>query len=120
MPACCISPIAFHLETGSAELSSRVLANLNHLAVNVITPMLQMISALCFDCAAVGWYPLGGTLAVRWPSWLAWCWPYVVVSVSVTPRLRRASAVRVVDGGAIFTAFVGIDSLGSRYSANEF
>ena len=39
-------PFAFHLETGSAELSSRVLANLNHLAVNVITPMLQLISGL--------------------------------------------------------------------------
>jgi len=95
-------PFAFHLETGSAELSSRVLANLNHLAVNVITPMLQLISGLA-SIASVGWDPLGGTLAVRGPrGWLGaglhgcfcFCYP------SIAPCQRRAGG----DGGAIFTA----------------
>lgn len=87
-------PFAFHLETGSAELSSRVLANLNHLAVNVITPMLQLISGLAsIVLLSVGILWVGRWLSVALVVGLVLA--YVVVSVSVTPRLRRASAVRV-------------------------
>ncbi|MEN9861338.1 MAG: hypothetical protein RLZZ515_1820 [Cyanobacteriota bacterium] len=87
-------PLLFHLESGSAELSARVLANLNHLAVNVITPILQLISGV----ASILLLSIGILWVGRWLSValvLGLVLAYVVVSVSVTPRLREASAVRV-------------------------
>jgi ATP-binding cassette subfamily B protein len=87
-------PFSFHLEAGSAELSSRVLANLNHLAVTVITPILQLIGGVAsIVLLSIGILWVGRWLAVALVLGLVLA--YVLVSVSVTPRLRSASAVRV-------------------------
>ena len=87
-------PFAFHLEKGSAELCSRVLGNLNHLAVHVITPMLQLISGMAsILLLSVGILWAGRWLAVGLVVGLVVA--YLVVKIVVTPRLRVASAVRV-------------------------
>ena len=87
-------PFSFHLEAGSAELSSRVLANLNHLAITVITPILQLIGGVAsIVLLSIGILWVGRWLAVALVLGLVLA--YVLVSVSVTPRLRSASAVRV-------------------------
>lgn len=91
-------PWTFHLEAGSAELSARVLANLNHLAVHVITPILQLISGV----ASIVLLSIGILWVGRWLSValvIGLVLAYVLVSVSVTPRLRSASAVRVAMEG---------------------
>lgn len=87
-------PWAFHLSESSAELSSRVLANLNHLAANVITPLLQLISGV----ASILLLSLGIVWIGRWLSValvIGLVIAYLIVSVSVTPRLRAASNMRL-------------------------
>jgi ATP-binding cassette subfamily B protein len=87
-------PWAFHLSESSAELSSRVLANLNHLAANVITPLLQLISGV----ASILLLSLGIVWIGRWLSValvIGLVIAYLIVSVSVTPRLRAASQTRL-------------------------
>ncbi len=91
-------PLAFHLESSSAELSARVLANINHLAADVITPILQLLSGV----VAIGLLSCGILLIGRWLAVglvLGLVVAYVMVSVAVTPRLRRASEVRVAMEG---------------------
>jgi len=87
-------PWAFHLSESSAELSSRVLANLNHLAAHVITPLLQLISGV----ASILLLSLGIVWIGRWLSValvIGLVTAYLIVSVSVTPRLRAASNMRL-------------------------
>jgi len=87
-------PWAFHLSESSAELSSRVLANLNHLAAHVITPLLQLISGV----ASILLLSLGIVWIGRWLSValvIGLVIAYLIVSVSVTPRLRAASNMRL-------------------------
>jgi ATP-binding cassette subfamily B protein len=87
-------PCAFHLSESSAELSSRVLANLNHLASNVITPLLQLISGVAsILLLSLGIVWIGRWLAVALVIGLVIA--YLIVSVSVTPRLRAASNARL-------------------------
>ena len=87
-------PCAFHLRESSAELSSRVLANLNHLASNVITPLLQLISGVAsILLLSLGIVWIGRWLAVALVIGLVIA--YLIVSVSVTPRLRAASNARL-------------------------
>ena len=91
-------PLAFHLEASSAELSARVLANINHLAADVITPILQLLSGV----VAIALLSTGILLIGRWLTVglvLGLVVAYVLVSVAVTPRLRRASDVRVAMEG---------------------
>lgn len=87
-------PVAFHLESSSADLSARVLANINHLAANVITPILQLLSGVvAIALLSVGILLIGRWLAVGLVAGLVVA--YVMVSFAVTPRLRRASQVRL-------------------------
>ena len=87
-------PFAFHLSADSAELSARLLTNSHHLAANVITPILQLLSGV----ASIALLSLGIVWIGRWVSValvVGLVLAYVVVSVSVTPRLRVASSVRL-------------------------
>jgi ATP-binding cassette subfamily B protein len=87
-------PFVFHLSAGSAELSARLLTNSHHLAANVITPILQLVSGI----ASIVLLSLGIIWIGRWVSValvLGLVVAYVMVSVSVTPRLRTASGVRL-------------------------
>ena len=75
-----------------------MLANINHLAADVITPILQLLSGV----VVIALLSTGILLVGRWLAVglvLGLVVAYVIVSVAVTPRLRRASDVRVAMEG---------------------
>jgi len=87
-------PLSFHLSISSSDYSKQLIANLNLLAINVLTPVIQLISAL----ASILILTLGIVLIARARAVVLVALlviGYYVVSSAVTPRLRVASAERI-------------------------
>jgi ATP-binding cassette subfamily B protein len=79
---------AYHLGKSTAELSSQLLNNLNRVATNVVTPILQILSAsVSIVLLSIGILFVGRWLAVLLVGSLVLA--YAVISSSVTPRLRH-------------------------------
>ena len=103
-------PCAFHLQTSTAELSARLLANVNRVAVQVVTPSLQLLSAV----ASIVLLSLGVLLVGRWLAValvLGLVAAYGLVSTAVTPQLRLASRQRLRMEGR--STAVLLDAIGS-------
>ena len=78
----------YHLGKSTADLSSQLLNNLNRVATNVVTPILQILSAsVSIVLLSVGILFVGRWLAVLLVASLVLA--YAVISSSVTPRLRH-------------------------------
>ena len=79
---------AYHLGKSTAELSSQLLNNLNRVATNVVTPILQILSAsVSIVLLSIGILFVGRWLAVLLVGSLVLA--YAVISSSVTPQLRH-------------------------------
>lgn len=78
----------YHLGKNTAELSSQLLSNINRVATNVVTPVLQMLSAfVSIVLLSIGILFVGRWLAVVLVVSLVAA--YTLISSSVTPRLRH-------------------------------
>ncbi len=85
---------AYHLGKSTAELSSQLLNNLNRVATNVVTPILQILSAsVSIVLLSIGILFVGRWLAVLLVGSLVLA--YAVISSSVTPRLRHGFRQRM-------------------------
>jgi ATP-binding cassette subfamily B protein len=78
----------YHLGKSTADLSSQLLNNLNRVASNVVTPILQILSAsVSIVLLSIGILFVGRWLAVVLVASLVLA--YALISSSVTPRLRH-------------------------------
>jgi len=78
----------YHLGKSTADLSSQLLSNLNRVAINVVTPILQILSSsVSILLLSVGILFVGRWLAVVLVVSLVAA--YSMISTSVTPRLRH-------------------------------
>ena len=81
-------PYEYHLGKSTADLSSQLLNNLNRVAMNVVTPILQILSAsVSIVLLSIGILFVGRWLAVVLVVSLVLA--YTLISGSVTPRLRH-------------------------------
>ncbi|MHA3961182.1 ABC transporter ATP-binding protein [Synechococcus sp. LTW-G] len=81
-------PYEYHLGKSTADLSSQLLNNLNRVAMNVVTPILQILSAsVSIVLLSIGILFVGRWLAVVLVVSLVLA--YSVISGIVTPRLRH-------------------------------
>ncbi len=81
-------PFEYHLGKSTADLSSQLLSNLNRVAINVVTPILQILSAsVSIVLLSIGILFVGRWLAVVLVVSLVLA--YSIISGSVTPRLRH-------------------------------
>ena len=81
-------PYEYHLGKSTADLSSQLLNNLNRVAMNVVTPILQILSAsVSIVLLSIGILFVGRWLAVVLVVSLVLA--YSVISGVVTPRLRH-------------------------------
>ena len=80
-------PYEYHLGRSTAELTSQLLTNLNRVATNVVTPILQIISsAASILLLSIGILFVGRWLAVLLVAGLVVA--YMFISFVVTPLLR--------------------------------
>jgi ATP-binding cassette subfamily B protein len=78
----------YHLGKSTADLSSQLLNNLNRVAMNVVTPILQILSAsVSIVLLSIGILFVGRWLAVVLV--LSLVLAYSIISGAVTPRLRH-------------------------------
>ena len=81
-------PYEYHLGKSTADLSSQLLNNLNRVAMNVVTPILQILSAsVSIVLLSIGILFVGRWLAVVLV--LSLVLAYSIISGAVTPRLRH-------------------------------
>ncbi|MFZ9166838.1 ABC transporter ATP-binding protein [Vulcanococcus sp.] len=81
-------PYEYHLGRSTADLSAQLQSNLNRVAMNVVTPILQILSAsVSIILLSVGILFVGRWLAVILV--LSLVIAYSLLSTSVTPRLRH-------------------------------
>lgn len=81
-------PFDYHLGKSTADLSAQLLANMNRVAVNVVTPTLQLISAsVSILLLSLGILFVGRWLAVILVGGLVVA--YWLISSTITPRLRH-------------------------------
>ena len=77
----------YHLGKSTADLSSQLLNNMSRVATNVVTPILQIISAtVSIVLLSIGVLFVGRWLAVALVASLVLA--YALISSAVTPRLR--------------------------------
>lgn len=88
-------PYEYHLGKSTADLSAQLLNNMNRVASNVVTPTLQVLSAL----VSIVLLSLGILFVGRWLAVILVCGlvlAYWLISTTITPRLRHGFRQKMV------------------------
>jgi ATP-binding cassette subfamily B protein len=104
-------PYEYHLGKSTADLSAQLLANMNRVASNVVTPTLQIISSsVSIALLSLGILFVGRWLAVILVSGLVLA--YWLISIFVTPRLRHGYQQKIrLEGQSTDVLFDSLNSI---------
>jgi ATP-binding cassette subfamily B protein len=104
-------PYEYHLGKSTAELSAQLLANMNRVASNVVTPTLQIISStVSIVLLSLGILFVGRWLAVILVTGLVLA--YWLISIFVTPRLRHGYQQKIrLEGQSTDVLFDSLNSI---------
>jgi ATP-binding cassette subfamily B protein len=104
-------PYEYHLGKSTAELSAQLLANMNRVASNVVTPTLQIISStVSIVLLSLGILFVGRWLAVILVGGLVLA--YWLISIFVTPRLRHGYQQKIrLEGQSTDVLFDSLNSI---------
>jgi ATP-binding cassette subfamily B protein len=104
-------PYEYHLGKSTADLSAQLLANMNRVASNVVTPTLQIISSsVSIVLLSLGILFVGRWLAVILVTGLVLA--YWLISIFVTPRLRHGYQQKIrLEGQSMDVLFDSLNSI---------